>query len=453
MKAVRRLLCLFLCALLLSALGVPALAAEPTPFAIPVSVSGRESVPVRAFWESYAGNLYLSLDDLSRALSGTDKQFKLSWSNNSTDGEVFTLHMGQSASTGAVSGAPDPVRRATPEALWVTRHRLFIDESERKYYSYRPGWRDLYLSVTDIELGLDLTAELQDDGSLLLLPECPFAPEPEDLRNAGFFDAVGAYLVADADTGTVLYSYNSRLALPVASLSKLMSYLLLAEALKDGRLSMDEELAVSDEAEALSQTPDGIIDVKAGQLVPVSELISAMLVASSNEAALVLAEGLYGTEDLFVEQMNRRAAELGLRSTIFRSAHGLPVYTGGGIPAKRQNEMSANDLFTLCRLLLDDYPRITGITGQKFVRLDTLSYTTANSNPLVFNMEGVNGLKTGSTNRAGYCLAATLPVTVDNETHTLVLILLGAESAQLRGQAAELLLRAARRRCEREGFR
>jgi D-alanyl-D-alanine carboxypeptidase (penicillin-binding protein 5/6) len=146
--------------------------------------------------------------------------------------------------------------------------------------------------------------------------------------------------------------------------------------------------------------------------------------------------------------MNRRAAELGLRSTIFRSAHGLPVYTGGALPAKRQNEMSANDLFTLCKLLLDDYPRITGITGQRYVRLESLQYTTANSNPLVFNMEGVNGLKTGSTNRAGYCLAASLPVSVGEETHTLVLILLGAETAQLRGQAAELLLQAAKRRLE-----
>ena len=451
MKAARRLLCLLLCALLLDALSAPAFAAEPAPFTVQVAAAGQTGMPVHAFWESYAGNLYLSLADFSRVLAGTSKQFRLSWSNSSSDGEAFTLIMGQTTPEGSFAGAPEPTKTPIPEALWVTRHRLFVDESERKYYSYRPGWLDLYLSVTDLQLCLDLTMETQADGSLVVWPDRPFAPEVEALRNAGYFDAVGAYLVADADTGQVLYSYNPRLALPAASLSKLMSYLLLAEAVEDGRLSMDEKLPVSAAAEALSKTPDGLIDVKAGQQVLVSELLNAMLVASSNEAALVLAEGLCGTEEAFVAEMNRRAAELGLRSTIFRSAHGLPVYTGGALPAKRQNEMSANDLFTLCRLLLDDYPRITGITGQRYVRLESLQYTTANSNPLVFNMEGVNGLKTGSTNRAGYCLAASLPVSVGEETHTLVLILLGAETAQLRGQAAELLLQAAKRRLEAGG--
>lgn len=451
MKAARRLLCLLLCLMLLGALGAPAVAAEPTPFAVTVSVSGRESAQVRAFWESYEGNLYLSLTDLSLALEGTEKQFKLVWSSGGNEGEVFTLKMGQRPATGTGNGAPEPTQTPVPEALWTTRHRLFVDESERRYYSYRPGWRDLFLSLTDVQLCLDMTAEILDEGHVALWPERPFTPEPEALLAAGWFEAVGAYLVADADTDKVLYSYNPRLALPVASLSKLMSYLVLSEGIEAGELSLDGKLAVSARAEALSKTPDGLIDVHAGQQVSVAELMSAMLVASSNEAALVLAEGLCGSEEAFVARMNQRAEELGLRSAVFRSAHGLPVYTGS-VPAKRQNEMSAQDLFVLCRLLLDDYPHITGLSGQRYVKLEELAYNTANSNPLVFNMPGVNGLKTGSTNRAGYCLAASLPVTVGNETHTLVLVLLGAETAQLRGQAAELLLRAAKRQCEAQGF-
>ena len=93
--------------------------------------------------------------------------------------------------------------------------------------------------------------------------------------------------------------------------------------------------------------------------------------------------------------------------------------------------------------ILQNFPQITDITAQLFDRMPTLDYTTANSNPLVFNLPGVNGLKTGSTNRAGYCLVASMPVTSGGETHTIVLALFGSEAADVRGQAAEILLRTA----------
>jgi len=231
-----------------------------------------------------------------------------------------------------------------------------------------------------------------------------------------------------------------------------MSYLLFAEALADGRMAMTDLVKISPEASALSRSADGIIPMDAGKQVPVSELMDGMLLASSNESALALAEYLCGSEAAFVEQMNRRAEELGYRSARFYTPHGLPVYTRSAVTAKLQNCMSAMELFKLCRLLLTQYPELTEITRQKFARLESLEYTTANSNPLVFNLEGVDGLKTGSTNRAGYCLAASMPVTHGGDTHEIVLILLGAETAELRGQAAEILLRAAQRHYEQNGF-
>ena len=109
-------------------------------------------------------------------------------------------------------------------------------------------------------------------------------------------------------------------------------------------------------------------------------------------------------------------------------------------------------LLFLVRHILQRFPQITDITSQQYGRMPSLDYTTANSNPLVFNLEGVTGLKTGSTNKAGFCLAATLPVTSGGETHNIVLILLGAETADVRAQAAEILLRYARDYYERNGF-
>ena len=451
MKALRRILSLVLCALLLLGVPVMASAAEPAPFALTVQVPGREDSRVRALWDGYAGNLYLSLSDLSRALAGSAKEFVLEYGYSSADGEYFTLHTGRSAAAQDSTG-PDPTEKRAVADLWLSRNRLFVDESERKYYSYRPAWRDLYLSLTDIQLMLDMSARRLGEDCVELLPDEPFTADLKELDESGYFDAMDAYAVGDADTGKLLYVRNASRTLPVASLSKLMSYLLIAEALEEGRIALADTVTVSAAAEALSQTADGLVEMHAGQKVPLSELITAMLLASSNEAALALAEYTAGSETEFVEQMNQKAKELGYRSALFRSPHGLPVYSDSAVTAKLQNMMSASELFQLCRLLLDDYPQITGITGRKFCKLDELNYKSANSNPLVFNMEGVNGLKTGSTNRAGFCLAASMPVTHEGETHNIVLILLGAESAPLRGQAAEILLRSARSYYEKNGF-
>ena len=185
--------------------------------------------------------------------------------------------------------------------------------------------------------------------------------------------------------------------------------------------------------------------MEAGTYVPFKELVEAMLVASSNEAALALAEHLCGSEEAFVEQMNARARELGLYSVVMYNCNGLPSYSDGNVPVKRQNLMSAADLYLLTQLILQQYPEITEITSQTLAHFPDLSdYWTANSNPLIYNMEGITGLKTGSTNKAGYCLVATMPIAAGEQTHNIILVLLGAESADIRGQASEILMRYAR---------
>ena len=195
-----------------------------------------------------------------------------------------------------------------------------------------------------------------------------------------------------------------------------------------------------------------MVSLAEGKAYPFRELLSAMLLASSNECALALAEHLDGSGALFVEHMNLKARELGMGSAHFYNPHGLPGYLPGAITNKAQNVMSARDLFLLCQILLRDYPEITEITRQQFGSMPSLKYITANSNALVFNLEGCSGLKTGSTNKAGSCLVATLPVVIGGETHTAVAIVLGSEGPDTRNQAAEILLRYARDTWVEQGF-
>ena len=449
MKLLRSLLALLLCAALLLGAAVTAAAAGPSPYLIDARV-GEITVSLRAYSDSYAGNLYLSLSDLAQALRDTDKKFRVEYQGGGADGELWKMTTGQAApaANGKKNTAPSP----GISYLSFNRNRLFVDGGERRYYTYRSDDRDLYLSLADVQLLLDLTAWFDSAGVLRLEPKQPFAPDLQQLKREDYFGAFNSVLVGDADSGEVLFSVNRAWRYPIASLSKMMTYLLLAEAVEAGQLSWEDPVPISQKAASLSWSADGIIGLTPGASVPMEELTQAMMLASSNESALALAEYAAGTEEDFVARMNERADELGLLSARFYTPHGLPSYSRSGLPGKRQNSMSAMDLFRLSAYLLTRFPELTEITARQFVRLEKLKFTTANSNPLVFNMAGVNGLKTGSTNRAGYCVVASLPVTVGEETHTVVAIVLGAEAADLRGQCAEILLRYARNYYTEHGF-
>lgn len=437
------LLCLALCAeFCLAAVPVSAAAATTEPYAVTLRVGGEE-FRVRAYDGSYEGNTYLSLTDLAVALSGTSKQFRFERVVSSTDGEYFSVTTGSLPSLpsgGDSAGTYEGTASVNPY-----RNMLYVDGALKKYYSWNPQNGDLCLSLTDLQLMLDVTLSGDPHEILTLDPDQPFLPNPDELRKAGYFEAINAIYLADAETGEIFYRQNSMPAVPVASLSKLLGYLVLREGMDAGEISMDDTVRISVKAERLSQSGDGMVKLNAGEEKPFRELLEAMLVASSNESALALAEHLCGSEEAFVERMNVRAAELGFKTVKMYNCNGLPSYSGGSLPVKRQNCMSAEDLYKLCAILLERYPDITDITSIPLAHMPSLDdYRTANSNPLLYNMQGVTGLKTGSTNKAGYCIAATLPLQdPEGETHTLILILLGAETADVRGQAAEILLRYA----------
>lgn len=446
MKPFRALTALCLCLLLLLSCAAPALADEP-PYSLTLQI-GTGSILVRARSDGFKNNIYLCLSDLSAALSGTDKQFRIEFASNPQDGDYFVITSGLPAlsPTAAAEGTVPIV-----DTLYPWRNRLFKDGQELKYYTHRSG-NVLYMNLTDIQLLFDLSIEICSDGSLRLYPERPFEPGLTALEASGYFDAFNAVILGDGDTGELLFSLRAQDAVPIASLSKLMGYLIIAEAVNSGRVRLSDAVPVSEKAEALSLSPDGQVKLEAGKTIPFDELLDAMLLASSNESALALAEYVSGSEEAFVAEMNRRAFELGLRSASFHSPHGLPVYTADSVPAKLQNRMSAQDLFLLSSYLVRAYPALTTRTSLLFKKLPTLDFTTANSNPMVFNVPGVNGLKTGNTTRAGYCLATTLPITSGGETHTIVVIVLGAETVIMRNQLTQILLGYAQRYYQKNGF-
>ena len=415
--------------------------ADGEAYAMQITVNGEQKA-VRAYNDSYEGNLYLSLTDLAAAFSATEKRFRFERIVSSTDGEYFAVSTGQTPVLG--SGAGGATGNSAPVVLNLARNRLIVDGGDRKYYTYNPQNGDLFMSVTDVQLMLDMTFE-KSGAAWIAKPNQHFIPDVRTLRDAGYFDNISSVFLADANSGEALFLLNGYNELPVASLTKLLSYYILREGIDAGEIKSSDMVRISDHAYSVSRTQDGIVPMEAGSYVPFQELMDAMLVASSNESAIALAEHLCGSEAAFVERMNARARELGLYSARMYNSNGLPSYDGGNTPFKRQNRMSAADLFLLTQLILQRYPEITEITSTTLAHMPSLNdYWTANSNPLVYNMTGITGLKTGSTDRAGYCLVATMPVQKNGETHNVVLVLLGAETAAVRGQAAEILMRYAR---------
>lgn len=200
-------------------------------------------------------------------------------------------------------------------------------------------------------------------------------------------------LVVDDGTGMVLFEKDPDQQLPPASMSKLMTLYMLFEALRDGRVTMATEFGVSPRAQSMEGSR---MFVEAGTKVPVEALIQGIIVQSGNDACVVVAEGLAGSEAAFAEQMTRRAHELGMTRSAFTNASGLP---------EDGHHMSARDLVTLARHIIDDFPQYYPYFSETEFTWNDI--TQPNRNPLLSLGLGVDGLKTGHTAEAGYGLVAS----------------------------------------------
>ena len=213
---------------------------------------------------------------------------------------------------------------------------------------------------------------------------------------AAFETRATAAFLYDVTTGTVLFEKNAEAPLPPASMSKLMTLYMLFEALADGRVTLDEEFAVSTRAKNMGGSTMFLNEL---DKPTVEELIQGIVVSSGNDATVVVAEGLSGTEDAFARLMNQRAPEIGLTSSTFTNASGWP---------DAGHRMSVRDLGILAVRLIEDFPEYYGyFAQQEFDYKDRSPANRFNRNPLLAMDIGADGLKTGHTQEAGYGLVGS----------------------------------------------
>lgn len=229
-----------------------------------------------------------------------------------------------------------------------------------------------------------------------------------------------AAILMDSDTGTIIFSKNAEQKLSPASITKIMTLLLVSEAIDRGQITLKDMVRTSDYAASMGGSQ---IFLEAGEEMTVEELIKGVAIGSANDASVALAEYIAGTEEAFVLQMNQRAKELGLHNTNFVNCNGLPA---------ANHFSSAHDIAVMSRELLR-HEWITKYTSmyQDYLRKDSdRPFWLVNTNKLVRFYPGVYGLKTGFTNDAMYCLAAT----AKKDQFRLIAVVLGEPDPKSRNR-------------------
>ena len=235
-------------------------------------------------------------------------------------------------------------------------------------------------------------------------------------------------LLMDVATGTVLYEKECHERLAPASVTKVMTMLLIMEALDDGRIHLDDQVTASETAAAKGGSQ---IYLKAGETMPVSDMLKSIAVSSANDCACAMAELIAGSESAFVEQMNQRAAELGMADTHFVNCTGLD-----DSEEAERHRTSAYDIALMSRQLLKYHPDMKNYTTSWMDTVRGGTFGLSNTNKLIRFYSGATGLKTGFTSGAGYCLSAT----AKREGMELIAVVMGCESAQKRTADCKALL-------------
>ena len=235
-------------------------------------------------------------------------------------------------------------------------------------------------------------------------------------------------LLMDVSTGKILYESNAHEKLAPASVTKVMTMLLIMEAVDSGQIALEDPVTASENAAAKGGSQ---IFLKAGETMSVSDMLKSIAVSSANDCACAMAEHLAGSEQAFVARMNERAKELGMEDTNFVNCTGLD-----DSPEAVNHRTSAHDIALMSRELLKNHPLIKNYTT---IWMDTVrngTFGLSNTNKLVKFYQGATGLKTGFTSGAGYCLSAS----AFRDGMELVAVVMGAETSQGRNAACKQLL-------------
>ncbi len=270
------------------------------------------------------------------------------------------------------------------------------------------GWMKLYASCCFI-------LSIVFYSSTLLAQQARIIPRAPDI-------AASSYVLMDATTGDILVESNADIPLPPASLTKIMTDYVVATELENGNITLDDEVYISVKA---WQMDGSKMFIQEGTSVRLEDLIYGMVVQSGNDASVALAEHVAGSEDAFADMMNQHAETLGMQSSYFVNAHGMPA---------DQHVMSARDLAILAQALIERFPE-----NYEIYSVPEFTYNgirQPNRNRLLFQDRNVDGMKTGFTEAAGYCLVAS----ATRDDMRLIAVVMGTESENARAIEAQKLL-------------
>ena len=235
-------------------------------------------------------------------------------------------------------------------------------------------------------------------------------------------------IIADFTTGMVLFEKNADERMPPSSMSKIMTAYVVFQALKKGDLKLDDQLVVSERAWRIQGSK---MFVPLGERVKVEDLLRGMIIQSGNDACIVLAEGLAGSEEAFAERMNVVARDIGLTASNFRNASGWP---------DPQHYTTARDLMILARRLIMDFPELYKFYAEKDFTYGKdekgVPIKQGNRNPLLYKNTGADGIKTGHTEEAGYGLTASAV----REGRRVITVMNGWASMKIRAEESERLM-------------
>jgi D-alanyl-D-alanine carboxypeptidase (penicillin-binding protein 5/6) len=234
-------------------------------------------------------------------------------------------------------------------------------------------------------------------------------------------DARAAFLL-DLETNQVLYQKNPDKLIPPASMSKLMTAYMVLEQLKDGRLKLDDTLPISEKAWKKGGSK---MFVEVGKRARIDDLLRGIIVLSGNDACIVVAEGLAGSEEIFAEDMTAKGKEIGLTSSTFKNASGWP---------HPEHLMTVRDLATLAQRIIEEFPEYYSLFAER--EFEYSGIRQPNRNLLLDRVRGADGLKTGHTNEAGYGLVASAV----RDERRLISVAVGLDSANARALENERLL-------------
>jgi serine-type D-Ala-D-Ala carboxypeptidase (penicillin-binding protein 5/6) len=252
------------------------------------------------------------------------------------------------------------------------------------------------------------------------------AASAEEKKSADITNNVKSAILIERDTGEVLYEKNSNEQLPPASMTKIMTMLLIMEAIDEGKLTWDEKISTSEYAASMGGSQ---IFLEPGEQMTTKQMLQGIAIGSGNDASVAMAERIGGSEEAFVEMMNEKTKELGLKDTFFKNTTGLP---------SSGHFSTAHDMAIMAKELLK-YEDITKFTGmyEAYLREDTdKKFWLVNTNKLVRFYPGVDGLKTGFTAEAKYCLTAT----AEKDGMRVIAVVFGAPTSKERNAQVTKML-------------